>query len=110
MTVFSSWKREGDTIVRRTVQLDEDKILNFNNEIRKNPGAINSLSFMGAELNIPVLHLRRLWKKYPELNAKNGQVRTAAWMKFMGSSEADIYRLKDRSKARGVPHTAQTTR
>ena len=100
--LFSSWKWEGDTLVRRQIQPARDSILEFNQELRKNEGALQHLSFAGAELNIPDLDLIRLQKKYPELNSPHGETRTRAWLKFMGSAEADPYRLRDRKRPRAI--------
>ena len=99
--IWSSWKVEHGHLVRRQRQPSQDSVLQFNQELRRNPGAVRPMSFMGLELNIPAVDLRILWKKYPALNSTNGEEKTAAWRKFMGSSEADPYRVRDRSKARG---------
>ena len=98
--LFADFKIEGGELVRRIRQPSEDRILDRNRELRKNPGALRELTFAGLELNIPVLHYERLTAKYPDLHSLSAETRTRAWRKFMGSSEADPYRVRDRKKAR----------
>ena len=98
--LFSSWRFEGAQLVRKQTQPSRELILDHNAELKKNPGALQNLSFAGLELNIPVLDLIVLQKKYPALGSSIGQERKAAWLKFMGSSESDPYRVRDRRKKR----------
>ena len=99
--LFSEWHFEGGDLVRKQTQPSRELILDRNAELKKNPGAINHLSFAGLELTIPTLDLIVLQKKYPALASANGQERKDAWLRFMGTAEADPYRIRDRSKARG---------
>ena len=100
--LWGSWSIEGGELVRKVTQPSEDPILERNRELRKNPAALHSLDSMGLELTIPELHYWRLVKKYPELGAPDAATKTRAWRRFMGSSESDPYRVKDRRRARGV--------
>ena len=97
---FDSFKWEGGQLVRKRVQPTEDRILEHNARMRNEPEAFGNLSFAGLELCIPLLHLERLQKKYPDLKSTDGKTRTNAWLAFMGSAEADPYRVRHRSRAR----------
>ena len=99
--ILSQWKVEQGHLVRKQTQPTEDLLLDSNAELRKNPGALRPLSFMGLELRIPELHYLRLVKKYPDLNSPDGLTRRNAWRKFMASAEADPYRVHDRVRVRG---------
>lgn len=98
--LLSKFKMEGGTLVRKQTQPSREMILDHNAELRKNEGALNNLSFAGLELNIPLLDLTVLQKKYPALKSTIAHERRDAWLKFMGSSESDPYRVRDRRKAR----------
>lgn len=102
-TLFADFKLQGDELVRRVRQPTEDRILDRNAELRKNPGALRELSFMGLELTIPALHYERLIRTNPDLHSRDAETKTRAWRKFFGSSAADPYRVRDRyrSRARG---------
>ena len=99
--LFASWKMEGDNLVRR-MQQETKPILEHNSEVRKNPNALRSLEWGALALNIPELHYWRLVKKYPDLKSVHGPTKTAAWKKFLNSSESDPYRYHDRNRARGA--------
>ena len=104
--ILSRWKFEGGKLVRKQVQPLEDTILDFNAELQKNPGALRDLTSMGWELNIPELHYHRLVKAHPDLGCPDSSIRTAAWRKFIGSSESDPYRVRSR---RRKPRVTQTS-
>jgi hypothetical protein len=99
--LFAQWRIEQGHLVRTVTQPREDRILDANRELRKAPGALRPLSWAGLELSIPELHYYRLVKKYPELASRDGETKTRAWRRFLASSEADPYRVRDRSLARG---------
>ena len=105
MSILSDWKIEGGSLVRVQRQASRDLILGRNAELRKNPDAISDLTFAGLELQIPLLDLAILRKKYPDLNSPDGKTRTDAWRRFFGSSESDPYRVRDRRRARGKATT-----
>ncbi len=94
----ATWKVEQGHLVRRLTQPDRDAIMDANAELRKNEGALRPLSFAGLALRIPDLDLMRLWKKYPDLKAPDAATRRAAWLRFIGSAEADPYRVQDRKR------------
>ena len=106
MSILTNWAIDGGRLVRVQHQPSRDLILNRNAELRKNPDAIDDLTFAGLELTIPLVDLAILRKKYPGLNAMDGQERTDAWRRFFGSSEADPYRIRDRKRARAKPFTS----
>lgn len=100
--IFSSWKMEGTHLVRTQVQPSQDIILDFNAELRKNKGALRHLSFAGLELNIPEIDFYVLLKKYPDLGCPDAEIKTKAWRKFIGTSESDKFRVRDRRRARAI--------
>ena len=95
------------TLVRRIVehcdglystlfQPSRKMILERNAELRKNPGALNNMEMMGLELTMPEEDYWTLVRKYPDLKSSDPTVRTVAWRNFMGSREADPYRVRER--------------
>lgn len=99
--LFADFHVEGGKVVRRVGQPARRAILEANAERRKDPDTVRALEWGKVALRIPELDLLHLVKKYPDLNAPHAHTRRNAWLRFMGSSESDPYRLKDRSKARG---------
>ena len=91
--LFSEFKVEGDRLVRRTAQPTRRPILEFVHRIRTEGDAVRPLTFMGWELSIPENDYFPLLEKYPELNSPDAEIRTRAWRKFIGSSEAEPYRI-----------------
>ena len=75
------------------LQPTRNLILNRNAELRKNPGAIKPLSFMGLELTIPLEDWHDLKSKYPDLGSSDTETQQKAFNKFLSSREADIYRV-----------------
>ena len=98
--LFADWRIQQGHLVRRIRQPREDAILDANAELRKNPDALRPLSFMGWALCIPELHWLRLQKTHPELFAPDAATQQSAWRLFLASSEADPYRVRDRSRRR----------
>lgn len=100
-------KLKGDGVLERHIEIDSDgqarsklhqptrdMILDNNAELRKNPGAIRPLSFMGLACTIPLEDWWNLVRKYPDLNATNSDQREIAMQKFLRSSESAIYRVQ----------------
>jgi len=100
--LLHQFRMEGDTLVRKQTQPNQDKIKNWNKELRKNKGALGHLSFGGLELNIPEVDYEALVIKYPDLRCKDSLTRTLAWTKFMATSEADPFRVRDRRRKRAT--------
>ena len=75
------------------LQPTRNLILNRNAELRKNPGVIKPLSFMGLEATIPLEDWYDLQKKYPDLAAPDTETQQRALTKLLNSREADIYRV-----------------
>lgn len=99
--LFASWRMEGTQLVRRVAQPSESLILQLNQQIRNDPGAVRSLDWAKPYLKIPERAILALRKKYPDLASPHTHTRTKAWLKFLRSSESDPYRLQHRSRARG---------
>jgi len=99
--LFASWRMEGTQLVRRVTQPSESLILQLNEQIRSEPGAVRAMDWGKLYLQIPRRALLALRKKYPDLSSPHSHTRTQAWHKFLRSSESDPYRLQHRSRARG---------
>lgn len=99
--IFAKWKIEQGQLVRTMTQPSEDRILSLNRELQKNPGALRDLDFGEVILNIPENLYWLLVKRFPDLNAKNAQARTAAWLKLYNAREFSDFRVKPRRLARG---------
>lgn len=69
-------------------------IMDRNAELRKNPGAINDLSFGRLAISMPELDYWQLVKRKPELQAPDKQTRDAAWAKWMASAESAPYKVQ----------------
>ena len=98
--LLANWRVVDGQLVRTMTQPREDVILEANRELRKNPAAIRPMSFMGWELCMPELNYYALIKKYPDLAAPDKDTSLRAWKKFLRTSEADPYRVRDRRRAR----------
>ena len=99
--LFAKFSVEGGKVVRHVGQPMRRAILRANAERRKDPDTVRALEWGKLQLRIPELDLAHLVRKYPDLGANHAHTRRNAWLRFMGSSESDPYRLNDRSKARG---------
>lgn len=102
--LFADWRIQQGNLVRRIRQPREDLILDANAELRKNPDALRTLPGMGWALCIPELHWLRLRKTHPELFAPDATTQQKAWHRFIASSEADQYRIRDRRRQRARIH------
>jgi len=47
-------------------------------------------------LSVPLEDWVRLRRTYPDLAAKDAQIRSVAWTRFMQSAESEPYRMRDR--------------
>jgi len=96
-----------DGVLERHIELDSngmarskyhqptrDLILDNNAELRKNPGAIKPLSFMGLACTIPLEDWYNLIRKYPDLGSPIAEIQQPAFEKFLRSSESAIYRVQ----------------
>ena len=102
MSFLESWCVKAGKLQRRSELAGRRFILDENAELRKQPEALRTLSFGQMALQIPSPDLRALWRKYPDLNAKNAATKRNAWLRFIASSESDPYRVRDRSRKRGA--------
>ncbi len=83
-----------DRLYRNFVQPDRPLILQRNANLRKNPSALNDLSFGRQELSIPTVDYEALKKKYPVLVQGSNAERTAFYQRFIKSSESLPYRVR----------------
>lgn len=83
---------------RRRFQPSRKAILEFNNELRKNPEALNHLSFAGWELCIPEVDYKMWCELIPDLASDDNETNLRAWKKFIASEWCDPYRVRDRKK------------
>lgn len=106
MSFLENWLVKAGQLKRKAELPGRFAILDENQELRRNPDAIQNLSFAGPCLQIPEPDLYALWRKYPELNVADKMTRRNAWLKFIGSSEADPYRVRERNRKRAAPANA----
>ena len=69
-------------------------ILVRNKELRKNPGAIQDLSFGRMELSIPELDYWHIRKKWPGMFDGDIETRKAQLQRFMASPESAPYKVR----------------
>lgn len=100
MSFLRNWCIEAGKLKRRRELPGRRAILEDNQRLRNEPEAIRNLSFAGPILNIPEPDLYALWRKYPDLNSRDKMTKRNAWLKFLGSSESDPYRIRERKRAR----------
>ena len=103
MSFLSNWLVKAGRLKRRSEASGRFAILDDNQRLRNEPEAMRTLSFAGLALQIPEPDLYALWRKYPELNAADKMTRRNAWIRFMGSAEADVYRVRQRRSRRAAP-------
>jgi hypothetical protein len=100
--IGACFKQEGGGIFRYWFQPNRNEILENNLRLRNEPDAIEHKESMGWELSIPEVDFYHLIDIYPDLNSSDKDTRERAWKRFLGSSEADPYRVRDRTKIRVV--------
>ena len=69
-------------------------ILERNAELKKNPGAVNDLSFGRLTMSMPELDWEHWKKVYPDLASQDASIMNAALAKFMRTSEAAPYLVR----------------
>ena len=102
MSFLRNWCIEAGKLKRRRELPGRRAILEDNQRLRNEPEAVQNLSFAGPILNIPEPDLYALWRKYPDLNARDKMTKRNAWLKFLGSSESDPYRIRERKRSRAI--------
>lgn len=110
MSFLEGWLVKAGQLKRRAELPGRFAILDDNQRLRNEPEAMQNLSFAGLALQIPEPDLYALWRKYPDLNSKHTHTRRNAWIRFMGSSESDPYRVRQRNRKRASPATASNRR
>ncbi len=102
MSFLRNWCIEAGRLKRRQESAGRRAILEDNQRLRNEPEALRTLSFAQPSLNIPEPDLYALWRKYPDLNAKDKMTKRNAWLKFIASSESDPYRVRERRRSRAI--------
>jgi hypothetical protein len=69
-------------------------ILDRNQDLRNNPGALNDLSFGRLSMSMPELDWEHWKKTYPDLASPDTGIMNAALAKFMATSEAAPYLVR----------------
>jgi len=69
-------------------------ILERNQELRRNPGALQDLSFGRLALSIPELDYWHLRKKYPDMFEGDAETRQRALARFCASPESAPYKVR----------------
>ena len=83
-----------DRLYRKMDQPSGDAILEHNNELRKNPGAISDLTFGRHMLSIPLADWEMLKRKYPVLAHGDVESQRRFMNAFIRSSESIPYRVQ----------------
>ncbi len=84
----------GET-TRQMTQPSERHILEHTQELRRNPGVLNDLSFGRCQLIIPEVVMEELRRRNPELQAgADNESRTRWWQRFARSSASRPYRVR----------------
>lgn len=92
---YRSVPHEGKLYSRLTMSTNiRTAILERNQDLQRNPGALNDLSFGRWALSIPELDHYYLVKKYPDLQSHDKTVKAAALAKFMASTESAPYKVR----------------
>jgi len=94
-TEFITHAHEPGKVYTKQTQPTEDIILN-RNERKRIEKPLRDLSFGRHVACIPVLHYQMLKKKYPDLDSKDGKVKTAAWAKILKDPDNKKYLVQER--------------
>jgi len=100
------WSGEAGSGLTQSLSIEDGKLLshtydpNYVNAMEylkkvRSSADVQDMSFGRWKLSIPELALLKLERKYPELASDDHQIQTAAWKKFINSSEARPYMVKD---------------
>ncbi len=79
-----------DRLYRNTLQPERGRILEHVGAMRRE-GAIRDLEWGRLAAVVPEQDYRELVVRYPELKAKEADVRTRAWVRLLASSEGRKY-------------------
>lgn len=92
--IKSEFSFEGDTLVHKSTQPTEDLILERNNELRKNVGAINDLGYKseggtwGRQVaSIPIIMYNKALRDGYQLNHKDKAIAEKELWRFLQSAE-----------------------
>jgi hypothetical protein len=88
---------DGDRLVGEMVQPGATLLLDGIKTIRDNRLA-KSLDWGRAELEIPIIQLDNLKRRYPELASPDAETKTRAWKRFAASPESAPYRVRGRGR------------
>ena len=77
-------------------QVNREQILEIVAEVRREQALVDREGLGRWALCVPLEDWARLRRDYPDLNAKDGQIRSKAWMKFIQSDESYPYRMRER--------------
>lgn len=78
----------------KVVQPTRNLILDNNAELRKNPGAVKTLSFMKLAATVPLEDWWNALRRDPELNAPDKEIREKAMQRFLSDPGSAIYRVQ----------------
>jgi hypothetical protein len=98
----ADYKTEDGKLHRRLSTPNRNAILQENQELQRNKGALRDLGSMGCELRIPEPDYYMLVDLYPDLDSKDADIQTRAWQRFLASSASDAYRVTPRVKRNGL--------
>lgn len=87
----------GDQLVGEMIQPGATLMLHGIKTIRDNRLA-RSMDWGRAELEIPIIQLENLKRRYPELGSPDQETKTRAWKRFAASPESLPYRVRGRGR------------
>jgi hypothetical protein len=88
---------DGDRLVGEIIQPGATVMLDGIKTIRDNRLA-KTLDWGRAELEIPIIQLENLKRRYPELGSPDHETKTRAWKRFAASPESLPYRVRGRGR------------
>ena len=90
------WLR-GRELTHAWAQINRGQILHDVARIRTEGAGPADRPGLGRwSLSVPFEDHAALVRKYPDLAAPDSRIRSAAWLKFMHSSESEPYRMRER--------------
>jgi hypothetical protein len=84
-------------LFHKTTQPTEDLILARNSELRKNPGAINDLSFGRQIASIPMIMYEKAIRDGYNLNCRDSEIAQKEMVRFLKSTDGKLCLIQDKN-------------
>lgn len=88
------WLRDGG-ITHALEQTNRDALLGVVADTRREHPVADREGLGRWALSVPIEDWLKLRLKYPDLAAPDAQIKTRAWLAFMGSDESAPYRMRE---------------